>query len=102
MGEVNKAFEGSEKPIGKDGNIPETHKVTVEISIPKTPNTDGRGTEFPCTAILLYADGTRMVFPIREPKPSKATGKINAWGGGRSFLEDNTPVIIGINITVLE
>jgi hypothetical protein len=98
MGEVNKQFEGASDP----SSLPATHEVTVKVRIPKDPNTDGRGTEFPCTAILLYADGTKMVFPIRPPKASKASGALNAWGGGRQFLEDNTPVIIGINITVLE
>lgn len=100
MGSTQKQFEGSEKPL--DADLPATHEVTVKVRIPSKPNMDGRGTEFPCTAVFLYANGTRIVFPIREPKPSKATGKLNAWGGGRMSLEDNTPVIVGINITVLE
>lgn len=101
MGEVNKAFEGAGSP-SQDGSLVETHKVKFEVSIKKAPNTDGRGTEFPTCAVLLFADGSKMTYPIREPKPSKATSKLNAWGGGRSVLKDGTPVIIGINITVLE
>jgi len=98
MGQVNKQLEGAHNPQ----DLPETHEVTVKVKIPKAPNVDGRGTEYPCTAVLLYADGTRLVFPIRPPKPSKASGALNAWGGGKTMLEDSTPVIVGINITCLE
>lgn len=99
MGQINEKFEGTHR---NPGDLPETHEVTVKIKLPKEPNKDGRGTEFPCTAVLFYADGTKMTIPIRPPKPSKASGALNAWGGGKTMLEDSTPVIIGINITVLE
>lgn len=99
MGEIHDQMRG----VHRDGgDLPEIHEITAKIKLPKQPNKDGRGTEFPCTAVLFYADGTKMTFPIRPPKPSKASGALNAWGGGKTMLEDSTPVIIGINITVLE
>lgn len=90
--------------------LPETKEVTVKARIPVKPNRvatpeggkDEDQTEFPCAAILVYADGTRIVLPIRQPKPSSASGKINAWGGGKIALEDNTQVQVGINLTVLD
>jgi hypothetical protein len=117
MGEVNKQSEGAvgggspvkgpNTPFAtKKGNevvIPETHEVTVKARIAKAPNLSVDGlTEFPCAAILVYANGTRVVLPIRQPKPSSASGKINAWGGGKMALEDNTQVQVGINLTVME
>jgi hypothetical protein len=82
---------------------PETQEVTIKARIRKEPNLTADGlTEFPCAAILVYANGTRIVMPIRQPKPSAATGKLNAWGGGKLALEDNTQVQVGINLTVLE
>ena len=81
----------------------ETKEREIKARIPVKPNMTPDGlTEFPCTAILVYANGTRVVLPIRQPKPSAASGKINAWGGGKMALEDNTQVQVGINLTVME
>jgi len=116
MGEVNKQFEGAtgggkvagaNTPLAtkKDGKvtIPETHEVTIKARINKEPNLTADGlTEFPTAAILVYANGIRIVLPIRQAKPSSASGKLNAWGGGRMALEDGTQVLVGINLTVLE
>jgi hypothetical protein len=89
-----------------EGNLPgviDTHEVTLKIRVPNKPNMTADGlTEFPCTAVLVYSNGTRVVLPIRQAKPSKASGKLNAWGGGKMALEDNTQVIVGINLTVME
>ncbi len=92
------------KTTGKtEAVVPETTERTIKARIPVAKNLTPDGqTEFPNTAILVYADGTRIVLPIRQPKPSAASGKINAWGGGKIALEDNTQVQVGINLTVLE
>ena len=82
--------------------VPETVEKLVKVRVPKAPNLGPNGEEFPCVAVLVYADGTRIVFNIRAPKPSTATGKINAWAGGKAALEDGTQVQVGINLTVLE
>ena len=112
MGETHKQFEGAtssadNKPLGtgkgKDVQLPETKEREIKARIPTAPNMTADGlTEFPACAILVYANGTRIVLPIRQPKPSAASGKINAWGGGKIALEDNTQVQVGINLTVLD
>jgi hypothetical protein len=116
MGEINKQAEGvtgpagtgSGKPMasknkGGDVSIVETKEREIKARIPVEPNMTADGlTEFPAVAILVYANGTRIVLPIRQPKPSSASGKINAWGGGKIALEDNTQVQVGINLTVLD
>lgn len=90
----------------KPENLPETEERTIKVRVPKAKNVcrapGHEGTEFPAVAVLVYADGTRVVLPIREPKPSSASGKINAWGGGKVALEDNTQVQVGINLTILD
>jgi hypothetical protein len=103
MGEVQKTTEGVTKPAMKGDNLPPTKKRQIEAFVPETPNKTADGLiEFPCCAILVYANGTRIVLPIRQPKPSAASGKINAWGGGKIALEDNTQVQVGINLTILD
>lgn len=82
--------------------LPETEERSVKVRVPKAPNMSDDGTEFPCLAVLVYADGTRITFPIRKPKPSAATHKINAWAGGKMALEDGTQVQVGINLTILD
>ena len=83
--------------------VPETEERSIKVKVPKAPNMAVDGlTEFPCVAVLIYANGTKITFPIRQPAPSRATGKINAWAGGKMALEDNTQVQVGINLTVIE
>jgi hypothetical protein len=97
MGEVNKKTEGVTP------GVIDTHEVTLKVRVQNSPNMTQDGlTEFPCTAVLVYSNGTRVVLPIRQPKPSSASGKINAWGGGKIALEDNTQVQVGINLTILD
>lgn len=100
----------SPNPTKPEPVVAETKEVTVKARIPVKKNLtaplpgqkEEDCTEFPCAAILVYADGTRIVLPIRQPKPSSASGKINAWGGGKIALEDNTQVQVGINLTILD
>lgn len=83
----------------------ETTERQAKIVLPKAPNTYGEGdakTEFPVKAYLFYADGTSIKVPLRTPKPSKASGAVNCWGGGKMALEDGTMVQVGINLTVVE
>lgn len=95
----------SQKPAVQQ---PETEERSIKVRVPKQPNSiklageQGPATEFPAVAVLVYANGTRIVLPIQKPKPSAASGKINAWGGGKIALEDNTQVQVGINMTVLD
>lgn len=97
MGDIQKKTEGVQS------GVIDTHEVTLKIRVPNAPNMTQDGLiEFPCTAVLVYSNGTRVVLPIRQPKPSAASGKINAWGGGKMALEDNTQVQVGINLTIME
>ena len=93
------------KPVKALGAValPETEERTIKVRVPKAPNIAEDGiTEFPAIAVLIYANGTKISFPVRQAKPSRATGKINAWAGGKMALEDNTQVQVGINLTVIE
>ena len=99
----------SPNPAKAEPAAPETVERQIKAQVPKARNlyvAPGQkpedGTEFPACAILVYADGTRIVLPIRQPKPSAASGKVNAWGGGKIALEDNTQVQVGINLTILD
>lgn len=89
----------SAKPVAV---VPETKERDIKVRVPVAENLAPDGTEFPAIAVLIYANGTKISFPIRQPKPSTATGKINAWAGGKMALEDNTQVQVGINLTVIE
>lgn len=52
----------------------------------------------PKTLSITFADGVEQSFPFGEAKPSKATGKPNAYAGGKVVLEDGT-FQIGCNAT---
>ena len=67
-----------------------------------TPFTTDDGTEFPAQMILIYADGTRHVFHTKRPKPSKATGKQNAFYGGKLHADDGSVFQVGCNVTQLQ
>jgi len=45
-----------------------------------------------------FTDGKKVVFPFGEAKPSKATGKPNAYAGGKHVAEDGT-FQVGCNAT---
>lgn len=100
----------SPNPAKPEPTLPETKEVSINARIPVKPNRmepligqkPEEATEFPCAAVLIYSDGRRIVLPIRQPKASSASGKINAWGGGKIALEDNTQVQVGINLTILD
>ena len=66
------------------------------------PFTTADGTEFPAQMILIMADGTKHTFHTKGPKPSKATGRQNAFYGGKLLGDDGSRFQVGCNVTQLD
>lgn len=92
----------STKPVAADPAL-DFEMKSINVKVPKARNMGPDGlTEFPAVAVLIYANGVKMTFPFKAPKASAASGKINAWAGGKIALEGNEQAQVGINITILD
>lgn len=56
---------------------------------------------FPVYMTLHFADGTEARFITKGPKPSKATGRMNAFYGGKHVSDDGDQFQVGCNVTQL-